>query len=67
MANVKFPEITVQLIGQDGNAFMILGLVTKALKQADVDPALVEQFEAEAMSGDYDNLLATVQQWVNVS
>lgn len=67
MANVKFPEITVQLIGQDGNAFMILGLVTKALKQADVDPALVEQFQAEAMSGDYDNLLATVQQWVNVS
>ena len=29
---VKYPEITVELIGQDGNAFAILGAVHKALK-----------------------------------
>ena len=27
MATVKFPEITVELIGQDGNIFNLIGIV----------------------------------------
>ena len=57
------PEIEVQLSGQDGNAFAILGSVSKALKAAGIDSA---DFMADAMSGDYDHLLQTCLKWVTV-
>lgn len=63
----KYPNITVQLVGQDGNAFAIIGRVQRALRDADVDPAEVSAFAAEATSGDYDNLLATTMRWVDVA
>ena len=32
----KYPEIRVQLVGQDGNAFAVIDLVQRALRRADV-------------------------------
>jgi len=61
----KYPEITVQLTGTDGNAFSVMGQVTKALKSAG-HGAEVAEFRAEAMSGDYDHLIATCMKWVEV-
>jgi hypothetical protein len=63
---VKFPDITVKLTGQDGNAFMILGLMSRALKKGGASKAEVDEFMKEAMSGDYDHLLQTCMLWVNV-
>lgn len=63
----KYPDIEVELIGKDGNAFMILGLVSKALKRAGVSKAEVDEYMAEAMSGDYDHLLQTTMRWVEVA
>lgn len=62
---VLFPDITVQITGEDGNAFAIIGRVTEALKRGGADPVSIATFRSEAMSGDYDNLLRTVQAWVN--
>lgn len=48
----------------DGNAFSIMGAVTKALKrngQADQ----VEKYLTKAMSGDYDNLLRVSMEYVD--
>jgi len=59
----KYPNITVQLTGEDGNAFFVLGKVSRALKKEGID---TEPFMNEAMSGDYDNLLRTCMAWVNV-
>ena len=61
-----YPNVTVELIGQDGNAFAILGAVRKALRKAGVSNDEVERFADEAMSGDYDNLLQTCMKWVDV-
>ena len=36
MIDIRPPEITVQLTGKDGNAFMIIGLVQRALRDAGV-------------------------------
>lgn len=58
-------DIDVQLVGNDGNAFAILGAVSKALKRAGENDAVAE-FYAEATSGDYDHLLATAAEYVNV-
>lgn len=64
---VKYPDIEVELSSQDGNAFAIMGAVTKAMKSHKVPNDEIAAFRQEAMSGDYDNLLRTAMQWVSVS
>lgn len=61
----KYPNIKVRLVGEDGNAFSILGRCTRALKQ-NGHADQVEVFRSEATSGDYDNLLRTVMRWFDV-
>lgn len=63
---VKYPHITVPLVGNDGNAFAIIGAVSSALKDNRVSKEERDAFINEAMSGDYDNLLVTCMKWVNV-
>lgn len=67
MDDVKFPHIDVQLVGNDGNAFAILGAVSKAMRRAGVSKADIDAFTKEATSGDYDDLLGTCMKYVNVS
>jgi hypothetical protein len=57
----------IHLLGQDGNAFAILGAVNKALRRAGVSQEERDAFMAEATAGDYDHLLQTVMRWVWVS
>lgn len=66
MADVKYPEIEVQLSGRDGNAFMIIGRVAKELRQAGVSAEEIKEFQDEATSGDYDHVLQTAMAWVDV-
>ena len=63
---IKHPEIEVQLTGEDGNAFVIIGSVARALRRAGVSQEDQDTFRAEAMSGDYDNVLRTAMRWVDV-
>lgn len=62
----KYPQVKVKLVGEDGNAFAILGRVTKALRKGGVSREEADAFLHEAMSGDYDHLLGTVMDWVDV-
>ena len=63
---VKYPNVKVKLVGRDGNAFAILGAVKNALAKAGVSKEERDLFLKEAMSGDYDNLLCTCMEWVDV-
>ena len=60
----KYPEIEVQLSGNDGNAFAIMGAVKKALKRANVSADEIAEYTKQSMSGDYDNLLRVAMAWV---
>jgi hypothetical protein len=62
----KYPDITVALTGRDGNAFSIIGSVSKALRRAGVSAEEIDKFRTEAMSGDYDHVLQTTMDWVEV-
>jgi hypothetical protein len=62
----RCPDVSVRLVGTDGNAFAILGRVRRALTDADVSEDDQAAFTAEATSGDYDHLLQTVMRWVDV-
>ena len=64
--SVKFPEVTVELLDQDGNAFAIIGKTTKAMRRAGVEAEDIAAYRDAAMSGDYDHLLQVTMQTVNV-
>lgn len=66
MQNPRYPDVTVQLTGGDGNAFAVLGSVARALRAAGHGDE-VAAFMAEATSGDYDNLLRTAMEWVDAA
>ena len=62
----KYSEIRVELVGKDGNAFNVLGICRRAMKRAHLPETEIEAFTAEATSGNYDHLLATCCEWLNV-
>ena len=65
---MKKPETKpiVKLIGQDGNAFSVMGAVKQALKQSGADKEYIDKYLNEAMSGDYYNLLAVSMKYVQI-
>lgn len=61
----KYPEIYVPLVGEDGNAFAILGRVRRALSRAGIPKKEQDTYYKEATSGDYGHLLRTTLAWVS--
>ena len=60
-------SIEVELLGHDGNAFMILGRTQNAMRQAGATQEEVDQYHEEATSGDYDHLLSVTDDWVIIT
>lgn len=46
------------LIGIDGNAWSVMGKVRSELQKAGASKEFREEYSTQAMSGDYDHLLA---------
>ncbi len=64
----KHPEVSVRLIGNDGNAFSILGACQMEAWRAKVPKEEeIDLFLKEAISGDYDHLLQTCMQWFDIN
>ena len=61
--NVDRPVLV--LVGEDGNAFNILGKARRALRLAGRGDEWAA-FEIEATSADYQHLLAVVMKWFEV-
>lgn len=66
MSDVKYPSIKVKLVGQDGNAFAIMGAVKSALKKHGVSKEEIDEYLSDSMSGDYNHLLQVAMKWVVV-
>ena len=58
-------NVIVRMVGEDGNAFAIIGRVRAALNRGGHQD-LVEEFTKEATSGNYDHLLQTVMKYVEI-
>lgn len=67
MSTIKYPDVHVQLTGQDGNAFAIMGAVKQALRKNGVSAEEIAAYMEDSMSGDYDHLLQVAMKWVDVS
>lgn len=63
----KYENIKIKLTGEDGNAFGILGKVTKALRDNGVHEDEVLTYRDNAMSGDYNHFLQTTMKLVSIS
>ena len=59
-------DVAVELSGNDGNAFAVMGAVKSALKKAGASKEELDQYLADSMSGDYDNLIRVAMDWVYV-
>ncbi len=62
----KYPHIKVKLTGINGNAWNLLGVMSKAMKKAKLPNEEISLFTTQAMSGNYDHLLSTCMEWVDV-
>ena len=58
------PELDLSNV--DGNAYAILGCASKAIKRTGAPKDYVDQFLAEAKSGNYEHLLDTVERYCDV-
>lgn len=56
----------LKLVGEDGNAFAILGRAHRAARKAGMAEEQWKQILAEATSGDYDHLLQTMLKYFAV-
>jgi len=63
---MKYPNINIPLVGEDGNAFSILGRVKRIMRRNHLPDNEWQAFHAEATSGNYDHLLRTVMAWFEV-
>ena len=61
------PKPRVQLSGEDGNAFSIIGSVSKALRRAGAPAETLKAFQDEATGGDYDGVLRAAAKYTSVS
>lgn len=67
MTEPKYPDVEVELSGEDGNAAGMIARTSKALRRAGADASELAEFRAEATSGNYDNVIATIKKWVEIS
>jgi len=61
---IKYPHIKVRLVGEDGNAFSIIGRVKKAMREGGCTEEQMDEYVAEATSGDYNHLLTVTMNTV---
>jgi hypothetical protein len=64
---IKYPDISVQLSTEDGNAYSIMARVTTAMRRAGIPKKKQDEYQKEAMAGDYDNLIQVTMRWVEVA
>lgn len=62
----KYPNIRVEMVGKDGNAFAILARCRQAMRKAGLPEAEWERFQAEATAANYDALLQVCISWFDV-
>lgn len=57
------PKVYVRLVGQDGNAFSIIGRCIQAMRRAHWEEDEIAEFRDEATSGDYHHVLQTAMKY----
>ena len=59
-------EEKYSLVGIDGNAFYVMGYVSKALKREGLSN-LVDEYQKDAKSSDYNHLLIVSMKYIDMA
>ena len=62
----RFPEVSVKLTCDDRNSYAVLGAVRREMRRCGVSALEIEAFTEEATIDDFDHLMHTCSQWVDV-
>ncbi len=54
-----YPDVEITLTNENGNAFVIMGIIVDALREAEVDPQAIKDYTEESTSQDYEYLMQT--------
>jgi hypothetical protein len=65
--DVRYPDVTVKLIGGDGNAFSVISVVAGAIRRSHGTAAYVEFTNAAFDCDSYDDVLRLAMTTVNIS
>lgn len=60
----NLPQVQMELVGADGNAFSILGRFKREARKQGWDAESISKVTNHAMTGDYNNLLVTISSFV---
>lgn len=64
---IKTPNTPkVKLVGTDGNAYALMGRCTRAARKANWPKETIDEVMEEAITGDYNHLLATLMKYFDV-
>ena len=58
-------RVICKLVGEDGNAFAIMGRVRGAMRKAKWTPEEIKQYTDAAMKGDYNHLLSVTMEYAD--
>ena len=61
--DIKYPQVKVKLVGEDGNAMSIISRCRAAMRKAGLSREEQTAFSDEATSGDYNHVLMTCMNW----
>jgi len=67
MSKTEEKKPKLRLVGEDGNAFFILGRAQRAAEEAGKSTEWWKEVERKATSGDYSNLLCVITEEFDVS
>lgn len=60
-------KLVLNLVGNDGNAWAILGRATRVARKAGWTKDRIDAIMKEATSGDYNDLLGTMMKYFDVT
>jgi hypothetical protein len=60
----KIKKPKCELVGQDGNAYFIIGRVSRALRRAGCGQDIIDEYTRKSTSGDYANVLRTAMEYI---
>lgn len=66
MSPPVYPNIRLKLIGTDNHPMSIVAVLSKGLRKGGIGGAEIDRIIREALSGDYDNVLATCLKYARV-
>jgi len=62
----KFPNVTVKLVGQDGNVLSVMGRVSDAMRKVGVSQADIKAYEESIFKAkSYEDALCITMETVN--